>query len=226
VTTVSVVVAVRDGAPYLRDALDSVLDQSVPPLELIVVDDGSTDDTPAILSSYGDRIRAIGQPHGGQASATAAGCAIASGEMIAFNDADDLWTPDKQARQLAALVADSTLDAVFGMCEQFVSPELGPDDQARLTPPNTILIGEIAQSMLVRRSSFDRFGGIDPSTRGAWFVDWLSRAKAGGLRSLVLPDIVHRRRLHLNNYGRLHAAERNLHHLRALRGSVLRSRSR
>ena len=68
--------------------------------------------------------------------------------------------------------------------------------------------------------------GIDPSTRGAWFVDWLSRAKAGGLRSLVLPDIVHRRRLHLNNYGRLHAAERNLHHLRALRGSVLRSRSR
>lgn len=221
---VSAILAVYNGAAYLREALDSMLGQSTPPDEVIVVDDGSTDETPAILQSYGDRIRVLVQPNRGQGAALAMGVAVATGTIIGFNDADDLWTPDKQRIQLAALDADADLDAVFGMTEQFVSPELGDDDRARLAPRHPLLKGEIGQAMLIYRATFERFGGLDAASRGAWFVDWLARAKAGGLRSAVLPDVMHLRRLHLNNYGRINAAERNRFHLQALRQSVLRSR--
>lgn len=222
---VSAILAVKDGAAYLREALDSMLGQSEPLFELIVVDDGSTDDTPAILASYGARVRVITQANAGQAAAIAAGSAIATGEFLAINDADDLWPLDRQSRLLAALAAGPELDAVFGMSEQFVSPELPDVDKERLQPRQAILVGEIAQAMLVRRAAFDRFGGYDPALRGAGFPNWLARAKAGGLRSRMLPDVVHRRRLHMTNYGRTHAGERDQNLLAALRRSIERRRT-
>ncbi|HQZ13425.1 MAG TPA: glycosyltransferase family A protein [Devosia sp.] len=223
-TRISAILAVRDGERYLREAVDSMLGQTRAPDEVIVVDDGSTDGTRAILESYGSRLRLLTQANQGQGGALAAGLAVATGDLIAFQDADDVWSADKLEKQGAVLASDSQADAIFGMCEQFVSPELGADDQARFAPPVAIMAGEVAQAMLARRTSFERFGGIDRESRGAWFLIWLGRAKAGGMRSAVLPDIVHRRRLHLSNYGRLNPEERDRHHLSALRRNILRAR--
>jgi glycosyltransferase involved in cell wall biosynthesis len=221
---VSVITTVFNGAAYLRESIDSVLAQTLPPLELIVIDDGSVDETPAILESYGDAIRMKRQPNGGQSAAMVAGIAMARGEMLAFNDADDLWAPRKNESQVRALEADTTLDAVFGHAEQFVSPELNDDAQHRLAPPNPILAGEVATCMTIRRAAYDRIGSLDPSLDSSYFIDWLGRAKAGGMRSLMLDDIVLLRRLHENNWGRRESQARDRLLLTALRRHIVRGR--
>jgi glycosyltransferase involved in cell wall biosynthesis len=221
---VSVITTVYNGAPYLREAIDSVLRQTAPPLELIVVDDGSADETPSILASYGDTIRVKRQPNAGQGAALIAGIEMARGDTLAFNDADDLWMPRKNELQVKALHADVTLDAVFGHSEQFVSPELDDDAQRRLTPPKVIFAGEVGPCMTVRRAAYHRFGGFDPSLASSYFVDWLGRAKAGGMKSLMLDDTVLRRRLHENNWGRRETQSRDRLLLKALRRHIVRGR--
>ena len=97
---VSVVVPTYNCAPYLARALHSVLDQTYPNLECIVIDDGSTDDTPQILEAFGSRIHAIKQANAGASAARNAGIEAARGAYIAFLDADDYWLPTKIANQL------------------------------------------------------------------------------------------------------------------------------
>jgi glycosyltransferase involved in cell wall biosynthesis len=98
---VSGVIPVRDRAALVGRAIDSALAQQSVAFELIVVDDGSKDATPAVLAGYGERIVAVSQPPTGRSAARNAGIARARGEWIAFLDSDDAWLPDKLARQLA-----------------------------------------------------------------------------------------------------------------------------
>src|SRR4051812_3217208 len=112
VNTVSVVIATYNHGRYLREAIDSALAQTHPPLEVIVVDDGSTDDTAEILQTYGGRIRAMRQANAGVAAARNAGLAAASGRYVGFLDSDDVWAPDKLARQLAVFDAQPALGLV------------------------------------------------------------------------------------------------------------------
>lgn len=100
---VSVIIPVYNGAGLVAQAIDSALGQSMAPLEVIVVDDGSTDDTAAVLAEYGGRIRRLRIAHGGVSRARNAGMAASRGDLLAFLDADDIWHPHKLARQAAAL---------------------------------------------------------------------------------------------------------------------------
>lgn len=221
---ISVILPVRNGAPYLGEAIESVLTQSRPADELIVVDDGSTDKTPEILAHYSAYIRTIRKAPAGQAAATVAGISAAAGNLLAFQDADDIWAPGRLEMQIAALCADPTLDAVAGLSEQFVSPELDADAQRRLAPAHLVLVGESAPCMLLRRVSYERFGGFDVSLSATFFMEWLARAKAGGLRISILDHVVHRRRLHPTNQGRLNSEARDRELLLTLRRHILRGR--
>jgi glycosyltransferase involved in cell wall biosynthesis len=224
VNRISAVMAVYNGERYLRECLDSMLGQSRPPDEIIVVDDGSTDRSSAIIEGYGRQVTSLRQPNAGQAAGFVAGLALATGDLLAFNDADDIWIENRLARQLEHLEADDTLDAVYGLSEQFVSPELPVEDQRRFTPRQALLVGEAAQCILLRRSAYDRIGGFDPTLRAASFIDWLGRAKRANYRSLMLDEVVHRRRLHPGNYGRTSQNERDRNLLSALRGGVMSRR--
>lgn len=219
---VSVVMSVWNGAAYVREAIDSILDQTYAPIELIVVDDGSTDRTNAIIREYGNRVRLITQANQGQAAGIVAGIAAASGQYLAFQDADDIWALDKLARQHAAL-ADAQLEAVFCLSEQFVSPEL--PDAASVRKRHTVMVGEQWSCMLIRRSAFDRIGNFDPSSKTA-FVEWLGRAKQMALSYMVIDEVLHYRRLHPANFGRLFPEARNKSLLAALRQQIIRSRAR
>lgn len=119
VKTISVIIPAFNYARYLRDAIDSVLAQTYPALEVIVVDDGSTDDTPAVLAAYGDRIRVIRQQNQGVSAARNSGIAAARGEYVAFLDADDLWQPAKLEAQMARFDADPSLGLVHCGAESF-----------------------------------------------------------------------------------------------------------
>lgn len=106
---VSVVIPCYNAEKYLRQAIDSVFAQTYSNLELIVVNDGSTDKSGAILASYGDRIRVIHQQNQGLSAARNVGIASALGEYVAFLDADDYWQPDKLRQQIAVMEANPNL---------------------------------------------------------------------------------------------------------------------
>ncbi len=115
----SVVIAAYNLAEYLPRAIDSALAQISPggPIEVIVVDDGSTDATPSVIASYGDRIRAIRQSNAGTNTAIDRGIGAATGEFIALLDSDDEWPRDRLQRHVAALTANPMLGLVHGDME-------------------------------------------------------------------------------------------------------------
>src|SRR5262245_37395813 len=115
---ISVVIPSYNAARWLPASLDSVLGQTLAAGEVIVVDDGSTDDTAGILAAYGDRVRTVRGEHGGLAAARNLGLRVARGDWIAFHDADDVALPDRLARLQAALDQQPSAGAVFADGEQ------------------------------------------------------------------------------------------------------------
>ena len=99
---VSIIIPAYNAAAFVRDTIDSALAQTHPDIEVIVVDDSSTDDTPQVLAEYGDRIRVHRQPNAGVAGARNTGAQLATGDWVSFLDADDVWAPRKVAAQLEA----------------------------------------------------------------------------------------------------------------------------
>jgi glycosyltransferase involved in cell wall biosynthesis len=210
----------------VAEAIESVLGQSCPPQEFIVVDDGSSDGTSHILERYSGRIVHLAQDNRGQTAALNRAIACANGELLAFQDADDVWCPRKLEHQLAVLEQYSEVGAVFGLMRQFVSPDVPLARQAELAPVQEICPGEMRACMLIRRAEFDRIGTFDPAFPAVAFIAWLARAKRMGLRSRMLDEVVVERRLHLNNYGRRNTASRDAETLRALFQAVASRRDR
>src|SRR5947209_1330223 len=131
---ISVIIPVYNGERHLAEALDSVLSQAHHPLEVIVVDDGSTDNTAAVARKY-SAVRYYHQANGGSAAARNRAIELAHGDLFAFLDADDVWAPEKLKRQMAVLEAEPELEAVLGFAQQFFSPELPPEIRMRLRCP-------------------------------------------------------------------------------------------
>ena len=198
---VSAIVAVRDGERYLAEALDSILGQSAPPGEVIVVDDGSTDATPDALAPYAERVRVVRQEPQGVAAALNRGVATSSGELLAFLDADDVWPQRSLEVRLVRLAGPDRPEAVFGRIAQFVSPELDPGaaDAFRFDPEPAR--APMFQTMLIRRSAFDRVGQLTTDYVIGANIDWISRARVAGLRTAQVDDVVALRRLHRSNLG-------------------------
>lgn len=184
---VSAVVPVYNGARFLAEAIDSALRQEEIEVEVVVVDDGSTDDTPAVIRSYGSRIVALRQRNRGLAAARNAGIARSSGEQIAFLDADDAWEPAKSRRQLAYLDAHPACGLVF--CDAYRmdaaglrgEPILGAGARAiptgrcleRLFLGNFVLV----PGVMVRRAALAAAGAFDESLPAVEDYDmWLRLA--------------------------------------------------
>jgi glycosyltransferase involved in cell wall biosynthesis len=193
---ISVVMPVFDGARYLADAIESALALSDCPLELIVVDDGSTDDSAAIARRYNSSVRLFTQAHEGCGSARNRGAGVARGAFLAFCDADDLLPPDRLQRQLAEFASDPRLDAVFGEMEEFVSPDLDEHVARLLRAPRARRSVRMMITMLLRTDSFWRVGPFATDLGRGLDLDWLARADDRGLRIGGCHGVVTHRRLH------------------------------
>lgn len=188
--SISVVIPVYNGVKYLGAALDSVLAQTVPPLEVLVVDDGSEDGSAELAESYPAPVRVLRRPHRGLAATRNAGCQAARGSLMAFLDADDLWHPQKLEAQLAALRADPQADIAFTLLEQF------DDATGAVRPPQP---GAGASACVFRRSVWLRTGPFNETLRIGEFIDWIARAREQGLRQVMVEQVLARRRIHANN---------------------------
>jgi glycosyltransferase involved in cell wall biosynthesis len=198
---VTVMIGVYNGAHYLAEAIDSVLAQTWPPLEVIVVDDGSTDGSGAIAAAYGPPVRCIRQERGGMAASRNRAVREAAGDFFAFLDADDRFPPEKLERQLAVFVDDPGLDVVYGHVTEFLSPDLDADSRALLRQPAHDLPWPTPNLMLVKRDAFFRVGLFSTEFKVGIGVDWYARASELGLKSAVPPTVVLERRLHAENNG-------------------------
>jgi glycosyltransferase involved in cell wall biosynthesis len=223
--SITCVIPVFNGARYLGEALDSVIAQDVADLEIVVVDDGSTDDTAAVLETYRDRVRVVRQDNRGPAAARNRGVEEASGEFLCFHDADDLWVPERLRRQLAVFDERPETDLCLGMVQNFWMPEVEAEARAYAgTPFSRPAPGFIFPTLVTRRDTWDRVGAIDPSLRAGEDNDWFLRARDAGLVEYVLPDVVLRRRLHANNLTRRDLASREAL-LRNMKASLDRRRA-
>lgn len=213
---VSVIVAACNRERYLAAALDSVFAQDYHPLEVILVDDGSTDNTVEVARRYPE-VRIISQPNQGVAAARNAGIAAARGDLIAIQDADDLWVPGKLDFQVGYLLAHPEVDGTIGLQHNFADGTQH-DENVGAGPARIGLV-----TLVVRREVYDRIGGYDPAYRVASDMDWLSRARDAGVAIVMLPDILVYRRIHGSNLS-WQADARTASLLQMFRASIDRKR--
>ncbi|MGH7450208.1 MAG: glycosyltransferase family 2 protein [bacterium] len=198
---ISVIIPAYNAGRYLGEAIASVLAQTHRAHEIIVIDDGSTDDTANIAQSFSPSVRYEWQPNDGAGAARNHGVELARGNFLAFLDADDLWIEDKLARQFAAFESDPTLNMVFGHVQQFYSPELGEEIKKRIKLPAETMRGFHPGAMLIKRETFFRVGLFKTDLQLGEFIDWHARAMELGLKSFMLPEVVMKRRIHETNQG-------------------------
>ncbi len=174
--SISVVVPTFNAGTLIETALKSALDQSRPPLEVIVVDDGSTDVTPQILKEWEPQIRVLRQANRGPAAARNVGVQASHGSCLAFLDADDYWDPNHLQSLGQALLDNNGTGIALSQLQQ-VSPHSSPDRPQPLAEPTGALhLG----SALIHRSTWDAVGPLDESLSGSEDVDWFLRARESG----------------------------------------------
>lgn len=206
--TASVIIPCYNTELYLREAIESALAQTHKPMEVIVVNDGSTDGTAKILEAYRGRIKVVSQPNRGLALARNAGVEASEGEWLAFLDADDYWAPNKIERQLQ--IAGPGVDLIYSdrynVGERGSVPELHSD----LIPLfegdvflDLLIIGNLmtASSVLIRRAAFSQLGGFFTGCPGTEDWDlWIHFAAERPIRVCREPLVYYR--LHSENMSR------------------------
>jgi hypothetical protein len=188
--TVSVIMPAFNSAAYIDAAIDSVLNQTVSDLELLVIDDGSSDETAALVArrrGTDPRIRLLRQPNAGPGAARNAGFREARGPFFAFLDSDDEWAPTFVQRQLAILAARPEVDVVFGNAWYRGGPQHG--QPARRVDPDdrTLRLSDILANddlhfimALFRKSVIEKIGGFNPTfVTNEEYEMWLRAGVAG-----------------------------------------------
>ncbi len=197
---VSVIIPCFNAARFLPEAVASVRAQQYEPLEILVIDDGSTDDTARVAAGFGSEIRYFRKENGGPASARNSGLREARGELIALLDADDQWPGNKLDLQVGRLLEDPNLDVATGRIRYLelpgaMKPDLRFEEADQLAH---IHLG----AALYRRRAFEVAGFFDESLRFSEDQDWFLRAREAGLKIVILKDVTLLYRLHGSNMTR------------------------
>lgn len=217
----SVVIPVFNGAQYLGEAIESALGQTIVPRQVIVVDDGSTDESAEVARGFGPALKLIQQPNAGIGAARNAAIPLVETQNLAFLDADDTWVPRKAEWQARAFEAEPELDMVFGFVQPFLTNDAPPGVQAaaNLEPA----AGYLAGAMMIRTEAFLRAGLFATDVRLGEFVDWYARAERLELRARMLSEVVLHRRIHANNTG-LRERDRRTDYLSVVRKAMAERR--
>jgi glycosyltransferase involved in cell wall biosynthesis len=194
---VSVIVPVYNGEALLADAIGSIQRQTQPPDEIVIVDDGSSDGTATVAARLRGNLRYVHQPNGGPPATRNTGLRIATGDVIATLDADDLWPTDRMERLLGTLAADTTIEVALGRL-QLICGAAGTDGERceRLSEPAP---GLFLGSALFRRSAFERVGLFDPALRLGDDLDWFLRAMEARLPMTAIEPVTLLYRMHTGN---------------------------
>lgn len=223
--TVSAIVPLYNGAAHIGSALDSIAAQTRPPIEIIVVDDGSNDGGLGVVEQWTHStslsVRCLSQANSGPGSARNTAIAHAQGDVFAFLDQDDAWHPEKLARQLLELEHDPQLDVVLAHMDTRIAagqtlPDWMRERQLGHQP------GWLPGTLVARRQAFERIGLFDESFRVSSDFAWFGRLRDSGLHWLMLDEVLLIHMIHGRNQSSDRRASSEM--LRAVRESIERKR--
>jgi len=198
---ISVIITAYNIEKYIAEAIKSVLVQTVSPVEIIVIDDGSTDATKNIVASFGSGIKYVYQGNAGAAAARNKGVSSTTGDYIAFLDGDDMWLEEKLKKQIQALSDTPDIQMVFTQLQNFYSPELSNDVIQNMHAPMHPIDGYTASTILIQKQIFFDVGYFKAEYDLGEFIDWYSKAQEKGLQGYCIPEVLVKRRLHKTNQG-------------------------
>lgn len=196
-TKISCIIPAWNAEKFIARSVASVLDQTRPVDEVIVVDDGSTDATAQIVEAI-EGVTLLRQENAGVAAARNHGIKKATGNIICFNDADDLWMQKKLETQMKAIEKDSKLCAVFGMSEH----RLVAGSQAEsmnLALPVGLVSGRLIPNMLAKKEVFKEVGLFDEMKSTTTEQEWLLKLRESGLKEYTPAELTFIRQVHGDN---------------------------
>jgi glycosyltransferase involved in cell wall biosynthesis len=223
---VSVVIAVRNAERYLAECLDSIVAQTWPHWEIVMVDARSTDATAAIAARY-PNLRFLQQTGSGFADAWNCGVQAARGDYVAFIDSDDRWTPRKLEWQVAMLDAQPGLHCAIGKMRFFLEPGETPPAGFRDKVLGADHVAQMPGVLLARPRIFEILGPWGTGWRIASDIDWFVKLKDSGLPVGVVPELLLHKRVHGSNLSLVTASDRIYPDevLQLLRASIQRKRA-
>lgn len=186
---ISVIVPVYNGETFLEEAINSIIKQNYQPLEIIIIDDGSTDKTAQIASKFKNVAKYIYQQNAGPSSARNIGIKMAKGDLITFLDSDDLWLEGALKQQIFYLQNNHKIDIVQGHLQNL---------QTKIDPQNNTLIQKFGKprlsfnvgSFIYRKSVFEKIGFFDENLRHSEDVEFLVRIKENNLNWVILKPVI------------------------------------
>ena len=202
---VSVIIPAYNGEVFLAEAIRSIQQQNYNPLEIIIVDDGSTDGTAQVATNFKDQVRYVYQPNsGGPAAGRNRGIKMARGELICFLDQDDLWLPQKLEVQIRFLRKNPEVGYLFAKQELFFEKSACLPEAVRKVWEKEKIFqeahdGYLPGTFLVRRAVFERVGPFNEGLINTSDLDWFFRAKDMGIKSGVVPKVLLYKRFHSEN---------------------------
>jgi len=219
---VTAIIPTYNGERHLAEAIESVLAQTYDPFELLVVDDGSTDETRRIASAF-SKVRLLAQKNAGVSVARNTGASAAQGTVLAFLDQDDEWTSHKLSVQVRPLVENPTIDYTLGYQQIYLDEGVPVPRWLEVWGVDRKHVGHFPGTLVVRLEAFECTGGFRPGTEPAEGADWFLRANECGLTKHVVSDVVLLKRIHdANQSGDQDFVRRQV--LEAIRHSLRRRR--
>jgi glycosyltransferase involved in cell wall biosynthesis len=219
---VSVIIPVYNGEAFLAEAIESVIAQTYQPIEIVVVDDGSTDESAEVAQAYKE-VQYIYQENSGVAAARNTGLSATKGSIMAFQDADDVWVKDKLKIQVQYLLDHPEVDITIPNIKNFLEGEISCSAETRqnLLEPGQIPLG----SIVAHKKVFDQIGGFDIRYECGSDFEWHVRARNLGVTMKILPDVLLHRRIHASNISFKSPAANEAIRLKIFKESMMRRRS-
>lgn len=215
---VSVIITVYNGEKYILETLQSIASQDYSNIEIIIIDDGSTDNTAKLVNDFNVPIVYELQQHAGIATGWNRGVEKATGEYISFLDSDDLWSRNKTRNQVEFLKLNPHIDILFGYAKEFRSQDVAGDHKEMEPVP-----GISACTMMIKKEKFLEVGLFNTKWAKGIFSDWYLRATEASLKMYVDKQIVLYRRIHDTNHGILQR-DKYVDYVRMLKESLDRKR--
>lgn len=187
--SVSVIIPVWNREAFLGEAVECVLQQTLPALEIIIVDDGSTDGTAKVAQSFGGNVRYFYQENRGPSAARNRGLEMVQGNVVAFLDSDDLWPKNKLEVQVGCLAENPSLEIVLGQLQCMI---IGGFEEGKPVFENygkSFYCLHLV-SAIFRKSVFEKVGLLDESLRYGEDTDWFMRAREKKVEMVFLPEVM------------------------------------
>ena len=194
---IAIIMPVYNAAAFIHATLKSVFAQTYSSYELIVIDDGSTDQTKSIITSCYPKVNYHYQPNAGSASAVNTGMKLTTAPYIAFLDHDDLWHPDKLEKQMLEFKKNPELEAVYCLVDFFLDQSI--KSSKRYAVPKQPMKGYLRSCILFKRSILPTIGYFNEKLKVAESIEWISRIKDAAIQQQMIDEVLTHRRIHSKN---------------------------